>query len=162
MRWLLWSGSLIFTVAVLNGQNGTVLPSGIGKNVLTNQGVAMLGRAGYSEGFIIDMIYHKQTQFDVSTDGLVWLAKQGLSERIIRTMVTNERKEEMTAIVPSSITVTPTPSSGDKGDRRPANASIGVSLPTPAASQSSWYVKTWERDRWYVVPNVPVVNANAR
>lgn len=121
----------------------------------------MLARAGYSEGFIIDMIYHKETQFDVSTDGLVWLAKQGLSERIIRTMVTNERKEEMTAIVPSSITVTPTPSSG-KNEQRPASAAIGVSLPTPAASNSSWLVKTWERDRWYVVPNVPVVNANTR
>jgi hypothetical protein len=142
MFWLLWTGSVVFTVGILSGQT-TVPLNGIGRNVLTNQGVAMLARAGYSEGFIIDMIYQKQTQFDVSTDGLVFLAKEGLSERIVRTMVANERKQEIPAIAPASV-------------------SVAVSFTTPAASNSSGMVKGAERDRWFVVPNVPALNVNAR
>jgi hypothetical protein len=156
MRWLLSMGSVVLTVGILAGQNGVPL-SGIGRNVLTNQGVAMLARAGYSEGFIIDMIYHKQTQFDVSTDGLVWLAKEGLSERIVRTMVTNERKQEMTAIEPASIIFTPISSPTADREQKPANVAFRVSFPTPVASKSSENVKGWERDRWYVVPNVPAL-----
>jgi hypothetical protein len=161
MSWLLWMSSVVLTVGILTGEPVKVPLNGITKNVLTNQGVVMLAQAGYSEGFIIDMIYHKQTQFDVTADGLVFLAKEGLSERIVRVMVANERKEEMTPVIPVLINVSPLPSQASR-DQKPGNVAIEVSLPTPAASNASWNVKGWERDRWYVVPNVPVLNVNAR
>lgn len=153
------------------------------KNILTNQGVVALARAGYSEGFIIDIIYLKQTQFDVSVDGLAWLAKQGLSERVIRTMVTNERKEEQTAIVPATVQIVtqeqaPVQSAmqarGNYAEHRVApsrrRTEVQVPLPvifpapgpTPGPSQSSWYVKGYDRDKWYIVPNVPVLPASTR
>jgi hypothetical protein len=170
MRKMLCVWSLAIASSVLFGQ--TVVPaSGIGKNVLTNQGVALLAKAGYSESFIIDMIYHKQTQFDVSAEGLAWLAKQGLSERIVRTMVTNDQKDETIAIVPTSATVVPpmapmgtqTPNvvwSG--GGRKPLNMAIEVTLPTPQASPASYMVQQWGRDQWYTIPNIPALAVNAR
>ncbi len=136
--------------------------SGLGRNVLTNQGVALLARSGYSEGFIIDMIFHKETQFDVSAEGLAWLAKQGLTERVVRAMVANERKEQSTAIVPASVVVgqpayappasvtqtqTVATSSG-----KPMNVEVEVTMPTPGPSQASWYMRGWDRDRWYLMP----------
>ncbi len=153
------------------------------KNILTNQGVVALARAGYSEGFIIDIIYQKQTQFDVSVEGLAWLAKQGLSERVIRTMVTNERKEERTAIVPATVQIVTQeqaavqpavqrrgryvePSAPMVTRRSEVQVPLPVVFPSPGptegASQSSWYVKGYERDKWYIVPNVPILPASSR
>ncbi|MBI4908975.1 MAG: hypothetical protein HY820_35470 [Acidobacteria bacterium] len=154
------------------------------KNILTNQGVVALARAGYSEGFIIDIIYQKQTQFDVSVDGLAWLAKQGLSERVIRTMVTNERKEEQTAIVPATVQIVTQeqapvqPARLRRGNyveqtvappvtrRTEVQVPLPVIFPAPGPtsgpSQSSWYVKGYDRDKWYIVPNVPVLPASTR
>jgi hypothetical protein len=148
--------------------SGAVPASGIRKNVLTNQGVVLLAQAGYSERFIIDMIFHKQTQFDVSVEGLAWLAKQGLSERIVRTMVANERKEEEIAIVPATVAVVPAGSGGDPapsstGERKGVNVSIPVNMPTSVSNESSWYVRNaWEGDRWYIVPNIPYFSAGGR
>jgi hypothetical protein len=159
MFWLLWTGSVVFTVGVLSGQT-TVPLNGIGKNVLTNQGVAMLARAGYSEGFIIDMIHQKQTQFDVSTDGLVFLAKEGLSERIVRTMVANVRKQEIPAIAPAVIRFSPVSSPGVTQPQ--SKIFLEVSFATPAASNSSGSVKGSDWDRWFMVPNLPALRVNAR
>jgi len=135
--------------------------SGLGRNVLTNQGVALLARSGYSEGFIIDMIFHKETQFDVSAEGLAWLAKQGLTERIVRAMVANERKEQSTAIVPASVVVgqpaqmTPSVSQTQTvltAGGKPVNVEVEVTMPTPGPSNTSWYTRGWDRDRWYLMP----------
>lgn len=136
--------------------------SGLGRNVLTNQGVALLARSGYSEGFIIDMIFHKETQFDVSAEGLAWLAKQGLTERVVRAMVANERKEQSTAIVPASVvvgqpayappaSVTQTQTVATASGK-PLNVEVEVTMPTPGPSQASWYMRGWDRDRWYLMP----------
>lgn len=164
--------SLTIGSGMLAGQSpagsGAVPASGIRKNVLTNQGVVLLAQAGYSERFIIDMIFHKQTQFDVSVEGLAWLAKQGLSERIVRTMVANERKEEEIAIVPATVAVVPAGSGGDPapsstGERKGVNVSIPVNMPTSVSNESSWYVRNaWEGDRWYIVPNIPYFSAGGR
>ncbi len=139
--------------------------AGIARNVLTNHGVALLARAGYSEAFLIDLIHYKQTQFDVTAEGLVWLARQGLTERVIRAMVANENKEEQTAVVPALFTVTP-PSTSPPVQRpavqTPVNVAVPVSMPTPGPSLASWYVRDWHRDRWFLIPNVPVLAAGTR
>jgi hypothetical protein len=126
----------------------------------------MLARAGYSERFIIDMIIYKQTQFDVSADGLVWLAKQGLSEKIIRVMVKNERKEEMTAVLPGAVMVAPLPAPvGQRatgGEKKTVNLEIEVAFPTSAASNSSGSMTGAEQGWWYVAPNVPAIAVSAR
>lgn len=57
------------------------------RNVLTNQGVITLAKAGFDEEFVLDAIASSRTRFDTSVDGLADLVKQGLSERIIRMMM---------------------------------------------------------------------------
>ena len=166
IRWSLALGiGILGTIPVVAQTAPAMAPavplSGLGRNVLTNQGVALLARSGYSEGFIIDMIFHKETQFDVSAEGLAWLAKQGLTERIVRAMVANERKEQSTAIVPASVVVGTPPvanaapvvaQSVATVNGKPVNIEVEVTMPTPGPSNSSWYVRGWERDRWYAMP----------
>jgi hypothetical protein len=165
LRW-----SLVFGIGLLGTIQAQTPPaivsavplSGLGRNVLTNQGVALLARSGYSEGFIIDMIFHKETQFDVSAEGLAWLAKQGLTERIVRAMVANERKEQSTAIVPASVVVgqqaaVPPPGVSQTqtvltAGGKPVNVEVEVTMPTPGPSNTSWYMRGWDRDRWYLMP----------
>ena len=160
-------------VTCLTGANQAVH-----KNLLTNQGVVTLARAGYSEGFIIDTIYQKQTQFDVSAEGLACLANEGLSERVIRTIVANERKDEKTAMVPATVqyVAEPTARSSPNGyqlQRTEVQVPLPVVFPAPAPMpwswhstlwpwQSSWYVKGYMPDRWYITPNVPALPSSSR
>ena len=62
------------------------------RNALSNQGIVMLSAAGYDEDFLIDLIRLKQTRFDTTVEGLMLLANQGVSERVIRCMLANENK----------------------------------------------------------------------
>src|SRR5690348_815345 len=62
------------------------------RNALSNEGVAMLAKAGFDEDFLITLIQHKQTHFDTTVEGLTFLAKHGVSERVIRCMLENENK----------------------------------------------------------------------
>lgn len=173
----IWGAILMGGVAAnLFGADWPSPGSATTKNILNNQGVVTLARAGYSEGFIIDIIYQKQTQFDVSVEGLAWLAKQGLSERVIRTVVANEHKEERTAIVPATVNiVTEQVEVDSRGNRvvgppQTRRTEVQVPLPvvfpapgpTPGSSQSSWFVRGYERDKWYIVPNVPLLPASSR
>ena len=168
IRWSLALGiGILGTVPAVAQSSPAMAPavplSGLGRNVLTNQGVALLARSGYSEGFIIDMIFHKETQFDVSAEGLAWLAKQGLTERIVRAMVANERKEQSTAIVPASVVVGNQPVASTAPvvaqsqsvatvNGKPVNVEVEVTMPTQGPSNASWYMRGWERDRWYLMP----------
>ena len=68
----------------------------LGRNTLTNHGVVTLAKAGFNEEFIIDTILSSRTQFDTSVDGLAELAREGITERLIRVMM------NPTANVPAS------------------------------------------------------------
>jgi hypothetical protein len=57
------------------------------REVLTNPSIVTLAAAGFNEDFLIDLILNSRTQFDTSVSGLAGLAKQGLTERIIRVML---------------------------------------------------------------------------
>ncbi len=63
--------------------------------ILTNDGVAILVRAGYSDQFILELIYQKQTRFDTSPEALAALAESGLSPRLVRYMIANPQKEPL-------------------------------------------------------------------
>jgi hypothetical protein len=72
------------------------------QNELTNEGIALLARAGYSESFLIDLIYQKPTRFDVSAEGLAWLADRGISERIVRVMIAAASLENVLTALPAA------------------------------------------------------------
>jgi hypothetical protein len=54
------------------------------RNTLTNEGLVVLAQAGYDEDFLIELMRLKRCRFDTSVDGLRFLARYGLSERVIK------------------------------------------------------------------------------
>ena len=59
----------------------------LSQNALSNRDVVTLARAGFNEDFIVDVIHTSQTRFDTSVTGLAEMAKEGLTERLIRVMM---------------------------------------------------------------------------
>ena len=59
----------------------------LAQNALANRDVVTLAKAGFNEDFIVDLIHSSQTRFDTSVAGLADLAKEGLTERLIRVML---------------------------------------------------------------------------
>ncbi len=58
-------------------------PSGFAQEVLTNQSVVEMVKAGLSERVIVAKIRTSPTNFDVRTDALIALKKNGVSEKVI-------------------------------------------------------------------------------
>ncbi|HEY2015777.1 MAG TPA: hypothetical protein VGH38_19880 [Bryobacteraceae bacterium] len=85
MRLLRFSRALIvWSIAVSAGAQTVALT----QNALTNKDVFTLAKAGFNENFIMDTIAMSRTQFDTSVNGLADMAKEGLTERLIRFMMT--------------------------------------------------------------------------
>jgi hypothetical protein len=57
------------------------------REVLTNESVINLSRAGFKERTIVTLIRTSETAFDISTPRLVELKKRGVNERIISVMI---------------------------------------------------------------------------
>jgi hypothetical protein len=62
-------------------------PSNGGREVLTNESIVSLSKAGFKEKTILTLIRTSETAFDISTPKLVDLKKRGVSERIISEMI---------------------------------------------------------------------------
>ena len=60
---------------------------GQARQVLTNEAVIDLSRAGFKERTIVTLIRTSETAFDISTPRLVELKKRGVNERIISEMI---------------------------------------------------------------------------
>lgn len=97
--------------AILGASLGISQHSLLDRQTLNNEGIVDLARAGFSEAFILDLVQYKRTKFDTSVDGLTFLAKKGLSERVIRAIVANSDKPEggsvATPIVPEGMRIMP-------------------------------------------------------
>lgn len=133
---------------------GAILP----KTLLTNQSVVLLARAGYSEDFLIDIIRHKRTRFDVSPEALAWLIAQGLGERVIRAMVVSNKKEEETAVAGwgSGDNLRPlAPIGAQRGTGGPAYLAVPYRFSTPPPESASWNTTGWNRNFWFALPNPP-------
>jgi len=72
------------------------------KDVLTNEQVVSLVKAGLSTSIIVTTIQSSNTKFDVSANGMVALKKQGVSDAVIKAMI------EKSAIAPAQ-NVKPSP-----------------------------------------------------
>ena len=68
--------------AAAPAQTGALL-----QNTLTNHDIVVLAQAGFNENFIADFIAMSRTQFDTSVTGLAEMAKEGLTERLIRVIL---------------------------------------------------------------------------
>lgn len=80
----LLSAALLLSLAATSGAQ----PGALLQNTLTNHDIVVLAQAGFNENFIADFIAMSRTRFDTSVTGLADMAKEGLTERLIRVMLT--------------------------------------------------------------------------
>src|SRR5215471_2600961 len=57
------------------------------REVLTNESIINLSKAGFKDRTIINLIRNSETAFDISTHKLVELKKRGVNEKVINEMV---------------------------------------------------------------------------
>src|SRR5215813_1369325 len=57
------------------------------REVLTNESIVNLSKAGFKDRTIINLIRNSETAFDISTFKLVELKKRGVNEKVINEMV---------------------------------------------------------------------------
>jgi hypothetical protein len=79
------------STSAANAQN----PPDNKREVLTNESIINLSKAGFKERTIINLIRNSETAFDISTYKLVELKKRGVNEKVINEMV--ERTNYRTA-----------------------------------------------------------------
>ena len=53
------------------------------RDVLTNEGIVLLSEAGFSEYFIAQKIVRSRTRFDTSAEGLAFLGRNAISEKLV-------------------------------------------------------------------------------
>ena len=114
------------------------------RQTLNNEGIVDLAKSGFSEAFILDLVQFKRTKFDTSVDGLTFLAKKGLSERVIRAIVANSDKPE-------------------SGSSNPPVVPEGMRI-MPYYSYDSGYLPpptTQRPERWYMTSGMPSTNPKA-
>lgn len=76
--------TLVLAVAALTLVTATSLTA---QEVLTNESLISLKKAGFSDAILISKIRSSQTKFDVSTKGLIGLKNAGMSEQVIEAVV---------------------------------------------------------------------------
>src|SRR2546429_3777390 len=76
--------TLVLVVTALTLFTATSLTA---QEVLTNDSLVALKKAGLSDSIIISKIKSSQTKFDVSTQGLIGLKNAGLSDQVIEAVV---------------------------------------------------------------------------
>jgi hypothetical protein len=81
--------SLVVVIALFSANSVIAQnsPTGGKREVLTNESIVSLSRAGFKERTIVTLIRTSETSFDISTPKLVDLKKRGVSERIISEMI---------------------------------------------------------------------------
>jgi hypothetical protein len=94
--------------------------------LLTNDSVTAMTKAGLSASVIVAKIHSAQTDFDVSTDALIQLKQEGVADEVIHAMI--EATEDATA--------NPAPAGGKPLTRAPATPT--TPLP-PIPSESGIY-----------------------
>ena len=76
------AGLLLITLLPCFAQDYTVAV--LSRQVLTNESIVKLAKAGFDETFIIDRIHASRTDFDTSIEGLIALKQAGISTDLIR------------------------------------------------------------------------------
>jgi hypothetical protein len=78
---------MILTLATAGAASAQSRPNNNKREVLTNEAIINLSKAGFKERTIITLIRTSETAFDISTPKLVELKKRNVSERVIGEMI---------------------------------------------------------------------------
>jgi hypothetical protein len=99
------------------------------QEILTNESIAKMAKAGLGESLIISMIQNQPGKYSLTPDDLLKLKKEGVSEKVLATMVNKApAKAEVAAPEPAA----PAPSAPPAP--APAAAPAAAPAPAPAAA----------------------------
>jgi hypothetical protein len=142
---------LLGLAAAAGAQTGALL-----QNTLTNHDIVVLAQAGFNENFIADLISMSRTRFDTSVTGLAEMAKEGLTERLIRVMlVANVMPQpgstppasaaETTAMVPAELLAPPVDTSSPGREPKRSESAMAIANQAPYYRTSSFFWGFWKR-----------------
>lgn len=151
--------SVFALTSVLFAAEPAAKPAPLPKNLLTNEGVLLLAEAGLGERFLLELIENKTSRFDTSAEALASLARQGLTENVIRALV---RKQDQPAVSQANEHTAPLEPHLLRGkivrqrmlipDAQGGDVAVMTMTPvrtTPAATPAA--PKDANADRWYLV-----------
>ena len=120
------------------------------RNALTNRDVVVLAKAGFNEDFIIETILGSRTRFNTTVDALADLAKQGMTERLIRVMMNcGETRSptgvEFTPVVTTAVAPPMPPRAIRSATVRPSPASMAIASQTPYYESTSVLWGLWKK-----------------
>jgi hypothetical protein len=78
---------MVLSAAASASAQSTAPPTAGGREVLTNEAIISLAKAGFKERTILSLIRSSPTAFDLSTVKIIELKKRGVNERIILEMI---------------------------------------------------------------------------
>ena len=112
---------ILFTAVVLVASLLVTAPTAFAQEVLTNQSIVEMVKAGLSERVIIAKIRTSPTNFDTHTDSLIALKKNGVSEKVIEAIMSPSSASTASAAAPpppaaaapaGSVAMAPPPAAG--------------------------------------------------
>ena len=120
------------------------------RNALTNRDVVVLAKAGFNEDFIIDTILDSRTQFNTTVDGLADLAKQGMTERLIRVMMTCADSkpaagQDAAPVVAAIVPDIPPRARARSAGKKPSTVAMAISTRTPYYEWTSAFWGLWKK-----------------
>jgi uncharacterized membrane protein len=142
LTWLLVTG-----IALAVSAAAQTVP--LTQTALTNQDVLTLAKAGFNEDFIVDTIAMSRTRFDTSVNGVAALAKEGLTERIIRSMMAAGAPEaaakapEAEPATPAATRASAPPQDGNSPSKQKTKARVAK---PPSAVQEALSTQTAYRE----------------
>jgi len=145
---------LLGLAAAAGAQTGALL-----QNTLTNHDIVVLAQAGFNENFIADFIAMSRTRFDTTVTGLAEMAKEGLTERLIRVMLANAAQDGNAAaagspaagssagpvIVPAALTEPPMEYSGRSREPKQSESAMAIASQAPYYRTTSFFWGFWKK-----------------
>lgn len=129
------------------------------KNLLTNEGVLLLAEAGLGERFLLELIEQKTSRFDTSAEALASLARQGLTENVLRALVRKQDQPAPSQPSESTVSLEPHLLRGKIVRQRmlvpdAAGGNVGIMTMAPvktAPVSAPAAPKDPNADRWYLI-----------
>ncbi len=129
------------------------------KNLLTNEGVLLLAEAGLGERFLLELIENKTSRFDTSAEALASLARQGLTENVLRALVKKQDQPSASQTSENTASLEPHLLRGkivrqrmlvpDAAGGDVAIMTMATVKPVPASAPAA--PKDANADRWYLI-----------
>lgn len=120
------------------------------RGTMTNQDVVTLAKAGFEEDLLIEIVHSSQKRFDTSVEGLAGLAQQGISQRLIKAMMTAAEPVATAAPVAGAATVHSSSSNLSPELREyivavsPINMAVSGNVPYYESRSSFWGLRRKE------------------